>query len=220
MKVSTILVAVGLLCLLRPTLLCAQKMYYIDQNQKSVSVSEFNQSVLKNKVGWGYDKTDTATFVRLSLSYAQGKLPISYVSQIRKLLETYSTSKIDTNSLLIVSYYTGIEHKIRKGYPLMTKDDHHLKAHDQFLKKLGNIRYFNIYDKKLHPDSVYKAFYHNFRDSEGFFAKFFDLQYPLINDIIIRPDGRYLIAYGITVNEINRYKIIKEMLKPNYIGVE
>lgn len=196
----------------------AQNTYYLNQENAPVSLANFNKLVTENNCGWAYQKTDTAIFIRLSKNYYQGKLPSSYLKQIRTTLESYSSKGLDSNSLFFISYYTGIEHKIIPGYRYLKPNDHHLKTHDIYIKSLGNVKYFNIYSKDLHPDSAY-TFYNNYQDKEDVFSKFFELQYPLISSIIIRPDGKYVVLFGITVNAIDEFKVIKEMLKPSYIAI-
>jgi hypothetical protein len=196
----------------------AQKTYYITQNEQKVSLKEFNVLVDKSKDGWAYLKTDTATFVKLAPTYTQGQLSKFFLDEIRSTLQEDVKEKIDTNAILMITYATGIEHNLRPGFRLQKKVDHHQLDYVKYLKTLGNIAYFNVYDSNLHPDSIYTCLYRNLRDKKKIFTKFFDFQYPLFSNIIIRTDGKYFVANGVTVNTIDINKVIKEMVKKDFIG--
>ena len=53
----------------------------------------------------------------------------------------------------------------------------------------------------------------NYRDSDNIIGKHIALQYPLFTDIIVKPDGRYFISYGVTVNRVNSLKVLKALVK-------
>lgn len=200
---------------LYPFLTHSQKICYLDRNGHPISEQECNNQIEKEKLGWGYVKTDTGIVYQLSATTKQGKLPLNFVKKIRSALEKYSSKNIDSNSLLVIRYYTGIEHLIRPGFKVMKADDHHSRDWAKQMQRMGNVKYYNIYSYSLSPDSSYIGLYNNFRDEFNIFDQFFELQYPLFNDICIRPDGSYYIFYGVTMNDnLNNFsKVLKKMLR-------
>lgn len=207
----TLLIFICFFSFLTTTL--AQKTYYLGINNEHLSIQEFNKAVVANNAGWAYERTDTALLVRIAPVFYQGKLPSIFVTQMRTALERYSKIKIDSSAILYVTYSTGIEHRLRKSFRLLKKVDHHQIGHFKELKKIANIAFFNIYKSDLPVDSVYTNLMNNYRDSENIFVKYFELQYPLFSDIMVRPDGRYFILYGVTVNRINAYDSLKALVK-------
>ncbi|WP_131536828.1 hypothetical protein [Pedobacter nototheniae] len=203
---------------LYPFLTHSQRICYSDQNGHPISEQECKDQIVKEKLGWGYVKTDTAIVYQLSATTKQGKLPLDFVKKIRSALEKYSSGNIDSNSLLVIKYYTGIEHLLHPAFKTMKKDANHSITWAKYLQDLGNLKCYYIYSSALSSDNSYRGLYNNFRDELNIFDQFFALQYPSFSDIFIRPDGRYYIFYGVSVNEgtFNRNTVLKKMLNVDF----
>lgn len=215
------LIAIFILLLTLNTILKAQNKYFRDLNEQNIGEEQFYEKIKSNSLGWGYVKIDTAVIVEISQKFREAKLPLSVVKQIRNSLEDYSKQQIDSSSLLIISYFSGIEHlecKCLLNDSLFIKKTQLELAYK--INKIKGSKLFTLLDKKFNQNVKYQGLINPYRDENNILGHFFKLQYPLASYLIIRSDGKYLAVFGTIPNTIDLYRAVKQLSKRKFKNFE
>ncbi len=196
----------------------AQNEVYLDTNQNKISLIGFNDHLLKSKMGWGFYILDSTYYYVPSKSYKLGKLTSEELKSVLNNLKEHGLS-LNENQSVCIGYIGNPHYKFNHYDKIkLTKQGHFSDKETSRAYKFidvskDKLKAINFHGERLLKSEYYKELALTKIDSSGFMKKLFNLSYPCQSYMYLKPDGNYLIIYGISVHRPNFTKQIKSFIE-------